>query len=337
MGKSKEIFEQSREEPGKLEQAVNILDNMEAEREEEQPSELDLLLNRLRKKEERLSFSSLKAFSKSPREFINYKLKPKSPPNEGMILGSICDFYLTTPENDFDKEFVVIDKIPSSDNQKGFCEAMLEGKSKEDAFNEFYKRGSAEAVYDSMQEYIEGHLSGKTICTSTQIKQAEKIVANLKKSDLVMTLLNSCHKFQSKLEWEDNGFKFIGFTDGEGEGLILDAKFIGKGAEPDKFERQLRDMKYYLQAGMYCKAAGYEGIPEFYFIVYDKSLNFTVAKLDYSYILYGIKEYEYLLQKLQECIKENRWTESYNFFDNNSGLRTFYKPNWVKGFDLETE
>lgn len=330
MGKSKEEF-------SKLGMVVDSLDQMERQRQEQQPTELDLLLDRLRKKEEHLSFSSLKAFSKSPREFINYKLQPKSPPNEGMILGSICDFYLTTPENDFDKEFVVIDKIPTSDNQKGFCEAMLQGESKENAFNAYYKRGSAEAVYDSMKEYIEGHLSGKTICTSAQIDQAQKIVENLKKSDLVMTLLNSCHKFQNKLEWEDNGFKFIGFTDGEGDGLILDAKFIGKGADPDKFERQLRDMKYYLQAAMYCQAAGYEGIPEFYFLVYDKSLNFTVAKLDYSYILYGIKEYEYLLHKLEQCIKENRWTESFNFFDNNSGIRTFYKPGWVKGFETDDE
>lgn len=331
MGKSASLF--TEEEPNDI--SVNEQEAPVSYKDQE--SEYIALLERLRNKEERLSFSSLKAFSKSPREFIQYKLKPKSPPNEGMILGSICDFYLTTPDKDFNKEFVVIDKAPTSDNQKGFCEAMFAGKTKEEAFDEFYKRGSAEAVYDSMKEYIEGHLSGKTICTSAQIDQAKKIVANLKKSELVMTLLDSCHKFQNKLEWEDKGFKFIGFTDGEGEGLIVDAKFIGKGAEPDKFERQLRDMKYYLQSAMYCQAAGYEGIPEFYFIIYDKNLNFTVAKLDYSYILYGLKEYEYLLSKLEQCIKENRWTESYNFFDNNSGIKTFYKPKWMKGFETNKE
>lgn len=331
MGKSASLF--TEEEPNDI--SVNEQEAPVSEKDQE--SEYIALLERIRNKEEKLSFSSLKEFGKSPREFIQYKLKDKKPPNEGMIFGSICDFYLTTPDEDFNKKFVIIDKAPSSDNQKAFCEAMFAGKTKEEAFDANYKRGSAEAVYDSMKEYIEGHLSGKTICTSAQIDRAKLVVENLKKSELVMTLLDSCHKFQNKLEWEDDGFKFIGFTDAEGQGVIVDAKYSGKGADPDSFERQIKKMKYYLQAAMYCQAAGYDGIPEFYFIIYDKNLNFTVAKVDYSYILYGIKEYEYLLSKFKQCIKENQWSASYNFFDNNSGIRTFYKPGWMKGFETDKE
>lgn len=323
MGKSKDLFIEEREKEIHEEQ-------------EQQDSEYIQLLKRLQNKEEKLSFSSLKAFSKSPREFINYKLKPKTPPGEGMILGSLCDCYLTEPDK-FEKKFVVIDKVPTSENQVGFCQDMFAGKTQQEAFDNNYKRGNASDVYNSMKEYIEGHLSGKTICTSSMIEEAKAIVENLKKSELVTTVIDSCHLYQNKLEWKFNGYPFIGFTDAEGEGLIVDFKYSGKGADPDSFEREIKNMKYYLQAAMYCQAAGYDGIPEFYFVIYDRKLNFTVAKVDYSYILYGLKEYEYLVTKFHECVKNNLWQMSYNFYDNASGIKTFYKPGYLKGFETETE
>lgn len=323
MGKTKELFTADRE-------ADTETIPVEEQQEQEQPSEYVELLNRLRNKEEKLSYSSLKAFSKSPREFINYKLKPRTPPNEGQIFGSLCDCFLTQPDQ-FENDFTIVDKVPTSENQKGFCNDIIAGLSKEEAFNNHYKRGNAETTYETVKEYIEGHLSGKTICTTSQINEAKKIVENLKKSDLVMQYVNSCHTFQNKLEWEYAGWKFRGFTDSEGDGLIIDFKYAGKGSDPDKFEREIMNMKYYLQAAIYSQF--YEGLPEFYFVVYDKSLNFSVIKVDYSLIDYGIREYKYLVAKLNQCIKENRFGESYNFFDHESSVRTIYKPKWVKGFD----
>lgn len=323
MGKSKDLF---------LEEQEKDAHNVPPQEQEEQNSAYIELMERLRNKEERLSYSSLKAFAKSPREFINYKLKAKTPPNEGQIFGSLCDCFITE-EDKFDKKFVVIDKVPTSDNQKGFCQDMFDGESKEQAFANNYKRGSAEDTYNSMKEYIEGHLSGKMICTSDQVEKAKEVVANLKKSPLVMQYLDSCESFQNKLEWEYRGWKFRGFTDGDGPGLIVDLKFDGKTSEPGKFERVIMDRKYYMQFGMYATAKG--EIPECYVIVYDKSFNFSVIKLDYTLINYGIREYQYLIKKLDECVKDNRWNESFNFFDHSSSIRTMYKPKWVPGFDAE--
>lgn len=209
---------------------------------------------------------------------------------------------------------------------------MIRGKNKEEAFKLNYSRGDAETTYQQLKSYIDAVISGKMVCTKEQKEQAEKIVENLKNSELVMQFIDSCDKFQNKKEWEFKGWKFKGFTDAEGHNLLIDFKF-SKDADPDKFERDIINYDYYMQMAMYVEQD--EGIPECYFIVYDKSLNFSVIKIDYSLLSYGKRKYEYLVTKLNQCIKENRFNESYNFFDVQQ--RTCYKPKWVKRFETDPD
>jgi len=68
-------------------------------------------------------------------------------------------------------------------------------------------------------------------------------------------------------------------------------------------------------------------------IVFDATGNFSLIKIDYSLISYGIREYQYLVHKFDQCVKQNRWNESYNFFDHTQ--RTVYKPKWIKGFETD--
>jgi hypothetical protein len=278
-----------------------------------------------------LSYSSLKAFAKSPRNFIQYKLKPRTAQTESQIFGSLCDCFLTTP-NKFDELFVIVFSIPTSENQKGFCNDMIAGATKEEAYANNYKTGGVDKVYEVCGNYIEAILSGKMVCTKKMHDEANKIVENLKKSDLVMQYVDSCTSFQNKMEWMHNGWKLKGFTDAEGTGLIIDFKF-SKDADPDKFERDIVNFDYFMQMGMYAYAS--ESLPECYFIVYDKSLNFSVIKIDYSFLSYGFRKCKYLIAKLEDCIKNNRWSESYNFFDVQQ--RTVYKPKWIKGFETDED
>lgn len=287
------------------------------------------LIGRLQRKEESLSYSSLKAFAKSPRNFIAYKLKPKTEQTDSQKFGSLCDCLLTEPHN-FDKLFCIVDTTPSTDNQRGFVADMVNGASAEEAFKNNYSRGKAEEIYSVFEHYISALKSGKCCITSKTKEEAEAIVENLKQSELVMQFLDGCNKFQNKREWQYAGWKFKGFTDAEGTNLIVDLKY-SKDADPDNFEREIFNYDYFLQMGMY--AASDEGFPECYFIVYDKSFNFSVIKLDPTLINYGIRKYQYLVTKLEQCISENRFTESYNFFDVQQ--RTVYKPKWVKGFDTD--
>lgn len=297
--------------------------------EEEMPSEYIQLLQRLQKKEETLSYSSLKAFSKSPRNFIQYKLKPRSEQSESQIFGSLCDCFLTTPEK-FDDMFVIVNNFPTSENQKGFCSDIIAGKTKEDAYANNYKVGGVDKVWESLGSYITAIQSRKMVCTTKMKDEAFKIVENLKKSELIMQFIDSCNAFQVKHEWEYSGWKFKGFTDAEGTRILIDFKYTAD-SDPDKFERDILKYKYYLQMGMYSESDG--SLPECYFITYDKSLNFSIIKLDVSLLMYGIREYKYLVAKLEQCIKQNRWSESYNFFD--VQMRTVYKPKWIKGFETD--
>lgn len=74
-------------------QEQELIENLEINE-----SEYYNLISRLQKKEETLSYSSLKEFGKSPRNFINYKLAPRKTQTESQIFGSLCDCFLTTPE-----------------------------------------------------------------------------------------------------------------------------------------------------------------------------------------------------------------------------------------------
>lgn len=322
MGATKELAMQYSEQES-LEEAPVII--------EEQDSQYIQLLKRLQAKEETLSYSSLKAFAKSPRNFIQYKLKPRSAQTDSQIFGSLCDCFLTTPEK-FDDLFVVVDNVPSTDNQIGFCNSMLAGVSPEEAKKLNNPRGDANDLAAMYKPYCDAVKSGKTSVSTAMKNEATIIIDNLKKSDLVMQFIDSCTSFQTKREWTYSGWKFKGFTDAEGTRLILDFKY-SKDADPDKFEREIINYDYFMQMGMYADSD--EGLPECYFIVYDKTLNFSVIKVDYTFLSYGIRKYKYLVAKLEDCIKNNRWAESYNFFD--VQLRTVYKPKWVKGFETDAD
>jgi len=309
---------------------MEAIENTPVVVEEENTAYIDLM-KRLQNKTETLSYSSLKAFAKSPRNFIQYKLKPKTPQTESQIFGSLCDCFLTTPDK-FDELFVIIGSVPTSENQKGFANDMIAGATKEEAYANNYKTGGVDKVYDAVGGYVEAVLSGKMVCTKKMYDEAFKIVENLKKSELVMQYIDSCTQFQNKIEWEYSGWNFKGFTDAEGTRLILDFKF-SKDSDPDKFERDIVNFDYFMQMGMYSESD--KSLPECYFIVYDKSLNFSVIKIDYSFLSYGVRKYKYLVAKLEDCIKNNRWSESYNFWDVQQ--RTVYKPRWIKGFETDED
>jgi len=313
---SKEMFEEIREKEL-------------SEEKKEENSEYYELIGRLQRKEERLSYSSLKEFGKSPINFIKYKLKDRTPPNESQVFGSLCDCLITEPER-FEDLFATSSSTPTTDNQKGFCNDVINGKSVKEAYKLNYKTGTFDKIYSELKDYIDAIKSGKTVITQSAKDQAEKIVKVLKKSELLMQYIDSCDKFQNRLEWTIDGWNFLGFTDCQGEGIIIDLKFT-KDANPDKFERDVINYEYYMQMAMYAEATNPNTVPECYFIAYDKSGNFSVMKLDWSFLSYGIRKYKYLLKKLNKCISENRFNESYNFFDDHE--KTIYKPKWIKGLN----
>lgn len=297
----------------------------------------DDLISKLCKKEINLSYSSLKSFS-SPVNFINYKLK-KFTSSPSMVFGSLCDVLLLTPEK-FKSEFLIIDKIPESELQIGFSNALIElikneVELTEDIikiqFDNYYKRGDALKTYEGLKDYINAKASGKELITQDIYVQAKAICDNLMLNEDIQLLFSQIIDVQFKVKYQDRGWNFIGFLDMLLDNHIIDLKF-SKDSNPDKFERDIANYDYFLQAAMYCKAVKEMGIcenPKYSFIVFDKSFNYSIIELDYSYIMYGERKYNYLLQELDRCIAEGSFEESYGFFKRSYKV---YKPKWAKGF-----
>lgn len=301
----------------------------------------DELIAKLVKKEVKLSYSSLKNFT-TPLNFLEYKLERKQP-SPSMVFGSLCDCLLLTPEK-FGSEFAIIEKIPESENQVSFSNALIHlGKNQElteevieKEFVNHYKRGKAMDVFEVVKDYVFGIISGKKLVTSDILEEAKSISDNLACQPDIYEIFSQITEVQKKVEWEYNGWTNVGFYDILLENHIIDLKF-SRDANPDKFERDILNFDYFLQAGMYFHAARELGIsdaPNYSFIVYDKSFNYSIIELDYSYVAYGFRKYQFLVEQLDRCIAEGRFDESYGFFKN---VYRVYKPKWAKAFLQEDE
>lgn len=317
----------------------------------------DELIAKLVKKEVSLSYSSLKNFT-SPMNFINYKLKPfKRTPS--MVFGLLCDMLLLTPD-DLDKEFVITDNIPTTDKQHDFCDEVIEfvkagGDLDEKVdfeilvkkehqrivipmidriWRKHYSRGKYQDTYEPLKAYIDAMIDKKVVVDRSTYDEAKELTDALLANPEVQMLFSQIEAVQKKLEWEYRGWKCKAILDILMSSRIVDLKFT-KDATPDKFERDMYNLQYFLQAGMYCYGAEKLGLSEnmkYSILAYEKSGNFSIITLSADYIMYGIKMFKYLVQQLERCIDESAFDRSYGFNYGDEVL--VYKPRWAKGFEL---
>jgi len=188
------------------------------------------LIKRLKSKDITLSFSSLKQFSKSPEHFVRYKIK-KFLPTPAMIFGSLV-YCLIFTEDKLQDKFIIGATVPTSDNQKLFCEFIFNNVAEKEvtpelikfAFSEAYKKGDPEAVYLKLKTYIDGTLAGKEVITQSEFDHARRLKETLYKNKAGAKLINQVTTTQHKLEWSYLGWKFIGYADGTGENISMDLK-----------------------------------------------------------------------------------------------------------------
>jgi len=319
MGHSKQIFEDMNQQE---EQAIPVA--------EQQPTPREILIEKIRNKQLRLSFSSIKSFT-SPKEFLEYKLKKfKATPE--MIFGSLCHVLILQPHL-FEDKFAVVKKSPSEGNQTGFARDYLDGIPVETAYNNNYKTGTYEKIYAELKDYFTAVQSGKEIITDDVYDKAKKLTDYLISTPLFLKYLEVLSDVEIEVKWTVNGWSFLGYIDGQITGLKFDLKYT-KNANPDAFERDIVKMKYYMQAGMYDDATPNQ-IDKYVIIAFDAKGNFCDIVIDRSFIEYGKREYKYLLAMLEKCAAEDRWDESYNFFDHTQ--RTLFKPKYLKGFSTDPD
>lgn len=305
------------------------------------------LIKALNKKAVPQSYSSLKHFT-SPLDYLKYKLDKKSRGNAGMEFGSLCDCLLLTPE-DVERKFAVCTSVPTTALQIKFSEELVQATNKrkgksypseeevQQAYDNNYKTGTPAKVYAELKDYILATAKGKQVVDAATMEEAKALTAKLLTYPDVKALFSRITGTQQYIEWNEGGWKMRGYLDFTIPESIFDLKY-SDSADPEKFLKQISKLGYDLQAGAYCRGAVasklFEVQPAYHFLVYDKTANYSIIELDYSFIGYGMRKLDYHIQALNRCVKENAWNQSYNFFQRK--YRAF-KPAWAKAYVLEGE
>lgn len=306
------------------------------------------LIEKLKGKKINLSYSWLKKFT-SPINFLNYKLEQKAP-NAGMLFGSLCDLLLLTPKR-LHLEFTITDNVPTTDKQNDFSNEVIEavkagriieGEEDEellqDIFSKHYAKGTFHKTFEPLKPYIYARSNKKDVVSTEMLNEARELTKKLLSYPDIKKLFSQISGVQTKIDYTINGWRYIGFLDFYTPNAIFDLKYNGKGADPEEFEREIRNKDYDLQGGGYCRGAHEMGIfdyiPPYFWLVYDKTGNYSIIEADYGYIAYGMRKLDYLIQSLDKCVRLNAWDQSYNFFKR---TYTAYKPKWAKAYLLEGE
>ncbi len=164
-------------------------------------------------KKDRLSYSALSQFSKSPNHLLSY-WKDEFEPTPAMLFGSLLHKLILEPET-FSETYAIFD-----------------GTRRGNVWNEF------KALNEN-----------KTIVTLKEYNTALKTFKNAKKSNMLKELLMKTNEAEKHIEWTYNDMKYHGYCDMIGDDFIADIKIVADAGE--KFARDLRYNDYSLQAAMY--------------------------------------------------------------------------------------
>jgi len=203
----------------------------------------------------KLSYSKLKAFSKSPNHLLQY-LNRQQETTPAMLKGSALHCMVLEPE-EYRRRYGT---APQVDRR------TKEGK----------------AIYNTFLEDNQG----KEILPYNDYEEVLKMAEAVYNNTLAMELLNSTEK-ELELEKEYRGVTLRGFVDFKGIGFIGDLKTTSD-ASPKAFTRDSYNLLYHLQAAVYCELTGYN---DFYIVAVENKApyNVQVYMLDLEAISEGRK------------------------------------------------
>lgn len=231
-----------------------------------------------------ISRSNLSLMKKSPYHFWYEVLSGKAKPREttpAMNIGSAFHTFLLEPHK-FAKEFAI---LPQIDRRTA--------KGKED-----FAAFTAE----------HGH---KIILTQDQFEQTRVMVENIKKHEIVTTLLDEA-VFEQSIFWTDKetGLQFKARPDIWAAKMVVDVKTTAD-ASYHSFQRSALSYDYFLQAAMIyegCKAIG-RPFEMFVNLVCEKEEPYipAVYMMDNDSLQYGIDQFQKLKKQLKECLERDNW------------------------------
>ena len=242
-----------------------------------------------------LSYSSIKAFSKSPTHLLKYWERVFKP-TPAMALGSLVHTLVLEPDQYENRYFCIDDEE--------ICLDLIARGAKSPRANGEYKAWKANLLAKA---------EDKEEVSLADFKTATALAARLKNHPLIKALT-----FKEELiEWELNGVKIKGFVDGageelpeefrdfEGQGFILDLKTT-KDASPSSYSRDVVTFMYHLQSGLYKDAnrvLNFAGVaPKFYHIAIETAEPFIIQTYEIS-SEFSDKGYNFAVKQI-ELFKE---------------------------------
>lgn len=264
------------------------------------------IVDGLMKHESHLSYSSLSAFKQAPSVFINYKLGKKEE-TDAMIFGSMVHCLVLEPWDFFNRYHCLEDEE--------ICIQIGGAKPR------------ATKAYKEWKEVAMQEAAGKILVETNDYTSAKIIASSVLYNRASAKILDLAWEHEQGIEWEFKNFRFKGFIDGIGDKTMFDLKTCAD-AQPDAFQREIINRGYYLQAAMYLYAKG--KVLDYYIIAVDREGGVSVHKMEMALIEHGMNEYNELLDKFNECILQDSFDQSYDFWSERyDGIYMAEKPKWL--------
>lgn len=264
-----------------------------------------------------LSYSSLKAFQKSPQHFVEYRTT-RFEPTASMVFGQIVDILILTPD-EYDSKFAIMPadiKKPTS-AQVNAAKPAPATLVQIERYNAWTEENKGKTWIDQEDADLAAFLAKKTF-------------ENAKAKELLSRVVRT----QDKVSWDHKGtgLPIIGYKDATGDSFIMDLKSANDGS-PDGFTKNAFGFGYHIQVGSYLDAEEtlFGKFPDFYFLVVETvaPYNISVYKADKDFIALGKQQFNDLLQQVKFCAENNLWYQGYEFHSA-TGWHSLDLPGWAK-------
>ena len=293
-----------------------------AELSDEETTAWDKIRGQIERREMTLSFSKIKAFSKSPFHFVRYMLARELKRDDGtpaQIFGDLFDCITTTPGETKDR-FIV---EPAGGG--------LGSHAAIDILIKFYgiTGVNEKAKVDEKRESVYSFRStlNKRIVTQGDMNRAEALKNRLYRNDAAGRYMNRLTSTQVSVEFPAFGWKWKGKFDGESDTEVIDLKLMMQDAGFHAAQYNMRKLKYAWQGALYTIGAR-QGKKRFYNICLDGSLGVTVVHVNRHELIKAWNQIEECVTEFERCIYEGLddpgiWFSSYDFFAPRNGVYEF--------------
>lgn len=205
------------------------------EYEEPKQAEKDELIDKLQSGKFSLSYSSLAAFSVSPRAFVAYKIKERDRTTKAMLLGEVVHCNVLEPDT-FNERYVIAPDVDATTvaGKNAWAELYMELTGAELPINKNgnYVIPKQDILIEQAKELTKkvdpetGKVlfDGITILPASVKKEADFRARMLVNNRATRYVIDQITDTELTIQYEFAGIKFTGRIDGKGNGMICDIK-----------------------------------------------------------------------------------------------------------------